>query len=1648
MSLAEAVFIDVEATRRGRLLAIAAICGERVLRLDPRADGAADQLERFIESRCIAGHNVAAFDLPHLEAALGFRAGARTVVDTLVLSLLATPDRPSHALPKAAPDRTPDPVADARASRAVATEASEALRAMDPGLAGLYGALLARAGHAGLPRTLGWEAKGLAEALAGTPETFLDRFCRVRLEQLVQDEPEDDRWLALALALRWVEVAARDGRVTGPPSPAMSALPGFGQALTRLMGPICPDRGCDHRLRCDVHRPFVEELLARHFELPGFRPHQEEVIHAVLGGDNPVAILPTGGGKSLCYQLPAVHGGDRLHGLTVVISPLQALMADQVRALSARYPPTCFINSTLLLEERRRFMAGLYSGLYHVLYMGPEQLRNPSMVRLLRSRPPFLWVIDEAHCISQWGHGFRTDYTYVPRAIRAIHGEGRPPLVSLFTATATVGVKADLGTLLEAGLGVRLREMDFGRPRTNLRYRVSPCADAEVKRVQLLDALAAHTGSGARLVYCATVRAAREVAALLREADIPCALYHGRLSASDKVDQLERFLGGRVATVVATSAFGMGIDKPDIRLVVHFELPGSLEDYVQETGRAGRDGAPSDCVLLFSEEDLETQFYLKTAGRVTARDVRYVFRGLTTRARQLRRHADADGWVPLWVNAEDLFVEEQLEAELDWDRDMLQGKLKLVLYHLEADGALERLENRTRAFGIVPTKETLAEAEAALPADTSPPLRRVLRYLYDPDRPRRLSVLDIAEATDLRPAEAFRHVQRLASRGLVGQELSFEVTLSRGVRRATRDVALHRLAIAEGIFERAEDPDDDPILQLRHMAGALAHDLGRRVLPHEVFDVLRALRRLDVLRLDKWGAGRYRVRFTPTFLAAREALARACRTAEALLRYADERLSGRQGRDLVLELDVNRFLAAERRLTEVFTPEGVVDACLLLHHLDAWHLADPPVLLETAMRVRVDPRARSTDLDTGRPARYHRHQVALVHFLREYAVLPAERRDAYLADYFALPREELVDRYFDGRRRAIQVPVGPRTEAAILDGLTPAQRDAVAARDRALLVVAGPGSGKTHTVVRRIAHMVRARQIRPGEILVLAFNRSAAAELRGRLERTLGARGRYVDVRTFHSLALRITGLDPSDIAAGDTSALLDRAMAEASEVLRPPEGASPATAEAIRRRALGGVRHVLVDEYQDLDGHQYELLTALVALDRASQSRTERSIYVVGDDDQAVYGFRNASVEFLRRFEAEFGARRICLSENYRSDAALIRATAAFIASNPDRMKLRPEEQMRPATSTAEGAADAVQRFLYADQPGLAAHAAYSVQRSLEEGSETVAVLARHWSDLDPVRFFLERAGVPIVVHHRGLRRPLHRRHPIFRVLRTLLDVEAPRIEGPAVEHVRAIVTGWGHAPEEPAVAELLALLDDVDDTRRLGPTRTLCAITAGELAQHVLLASREASRQPHPLGPPVAVHLCTFHSAKGLEFDKVIVLPSRPRPGPGLAEERRAYYVAMTRARHHLVLATLGAPGELALQVACPDVDLRPLAGHRHLQPAHVGYLDCDPSDVHLGSRDVLRAQRALHALREGERLHLVHQDGRVCFRRGDHVVAELSAGGRERLRQLHERYPGQVEARVHEVYVHLDRAADGAITGSRLTALPTVIAGRLGA
>ncbi|MGO1469002.1 MAG: RecQ family ATP-dependent DNA helicase, partial [Tissierella sp.] len=338
----------------------------------------------------------------------------------------------------------------------------------------------------------------------------------------------------------------------------------------------------------------VYEVLKTYFGYDNFKSGQEKIVKGILNGKDALGIMPTGGGKSLCYQLPAML----LDGVTLVISPLISLMKDQVDSLEEMGISSTFINSTLdedILQKRVRDIKDLK---YKIIYIAPERLNNYSFMNLIRSINISMVAIDEAHCISQWGHDFRPSYRYIPEFINSLN---KRPIVSAFTATATKEVIDEIKSLIKFN---NLVESIIGFDRPNLFYEVKKISN---KSDFIANFVKTTYPDKSGIIYCSTRKAVESLANKLKNSDFNAVPYHGGMDSETRNKAQEDFIYNKTQIIVATNAFGMGIDKPDVRFVIHYNMPQNMESYYQEAGRAGRDGENSHCILLYSPADIVKQ---------------------------------------------------------------------------------------------------------------------------------------------------------------------------------------------------------------------------------------------------------------------------------------------------------------------------------------------------------------------------------------------------------------------------------------------------------------------------------------------------------------------------------------------------------------------------------------------------------------------------------------------------------------------------------------------------------------------------------------------------------------------------------------------------------------------------------------------------------------------------------------------------------------------------------------------------------------------------------------------------------------------------------------------------------------------------------
>ncbi|MDZ5455333.1 RecQ family ATP-dependent DNA helicase [Azohydromonas lata] len=1548
--------IDIESNpaQDNRIFRLAALRGDRDARVDlhvarTRPDEVRHRLDEVTAgARFVVGHNLRRHDLPLLAQQYpGLQCLELPLIDTLELSALAFPRNPYHRLVKGYKlvcEARSEPLLDARlALELLADEiqAFEVLHATDPAWCGTLHALLQHdsALDALFTRIRGASALEAAAVRAAVHRGFAGLCCGTRLQRLGDEELAGDvglRW-AIAYALSWLRVAGGNSVL---PAWVYASVPAVRDLIRELRETRCQAPECRYCAR--QHDP--EALLRHHFDKPGFRPQpaapaggslQREIVVAGLARQSLLAVLPTGGGKSICYQLPALAHYGRSGRLTVIVSPLQSLMKDQLDNLvAAGVHCAVTINGLLTPLERRAALDKIRLGDAGIVLVSPEQFRNRAFAEAIRLRQIATWVFDEAHCLSKWGHDFRTDYLYVARFIREHFGEQQAP-VACFTATAKPEVIDDLAGHFATELGLTLQRFLGGHERRNLEYRVIRTTRAE-KAQHIMEMVGASVREGgSTVVFCATRRSTETFAELLRHGGLRCEHFHGGLEPPRKKAIQQDFIQGQLDVIVATNAFGMGVDKPDIRLVVHADVPGSLENYLQEAGRAGRDGQSARCVLLFDEEDIETQFRLAATSRLTQRDFTALLKAIRQRCERFRSHE-------IVVSAKELLLDAD-GTGIEIDAPDATTKVTTAVAWLERSGFLQRNENRSRVFATSLRLSTLQEATARIRAAglkdaLAQQYQAVAAGLYASTSPEGVSTDELMVEAGVPPGECFRILYGLEKLGVLASDLGLKVAVSKGVAGAS-DLELERLerlehALLELMAELAPDAAMDAtpqVLSLRPLCSALRERLGlpereaATVHPERVRKCLRSLSepfgtgQRGMFSVRSAGSESLHVVLHRPWSQVREICARrrvVCRVVLAAL--LAKLPPGTRQAHCIVECKSSELLDAIEGDLELATTlrdaaVALEHALLYLHDNAVLQLDKGRAVFRAAMTIEVRPegaRRRFLKEDYAPLQEHYRERTLQTHVMHEYARLGCTDQalaDALVHDYFTLPRREFLRQRFRGRAEVLDLATTDESYRRIVDALQhPVQEGLVRKPERGNhLVLAGPGSGKTRVIVHRIAWLLRVRRVPPGHIIALTFNRHAALELRRRLLALVGDDARGVTVLTYHAMALRLTGTSLSG-AERQGPVDFEQLLQDAIDLLA---GASQAFTDAdeARDRLLQGYEYIFVDEYQDIDRRQYALVSALAGR-RLADADGRLNLMAVGDDDQNIYAFKGASVEFIRRFQQDYDAEVTFLVENFRSTQHIIAAANHVIQRGTGRMKVdhpiridtrREEHSAGGRWSELDGDSRGRVRLVSAPvEPNLQAQLVLREVariRRLDPAARLgdIAVLSRTSEPLQPLRALCEVEGLRCTPPPReaGSVLSLVQSREARRLLELLKARRGGLVRMGAV--LRWLRCQLLQQPANPFWADLLAAVDE------MAQASAATLLPPAEVVEWIFECSAEARRD----GSADALRLLTAHGAKGLEFDHVIVMDGGDWRS-GRDDERRLLYVAMTRARQTLTL------------------------------------------------------------------------------------------------------------------------------------------------
>ncbi|MBD5257600.1 MAG: RecQ family ATP-dependent DNA helicase [Barnesiella sp.] len=1218
-----------------------------------------DALLEFLNGiNYLCGHNII-----HHDAEFLFKGTncPFTLVDTLYLSPLLFPERPYHHLvkdDKIVSEQINNPVNDCKNARELLFDEISAWEALPRERRLLFASLLKNGREfEGFLQMAG--AEYADTDIAGLVKTlYAGKICdNTDIETIIAKYP-----CALAYALSLIDT----GYYSITPGWVLYHFPEVESILKLLRNTRCK-KGCPY---CNAQLDVSHNLKA-FFGYDRFRtyegePLQELAASAAVDGKSLLAIFPTGGGKSLTFQLPALMANRALHGLTVVISPLQSLMKDQVDNLAERgITDAVTINGMQDPITRALSIQRVRDGEAALLYISPEMLRSKTIEKILMARNVVRFVIDEAHCFSAWGQDFRVDYLYIGKFIQKYQQNKRcsqPIPVSCFTATAKQKVIQDICDYFKQTLNLDLQLFASSASRTNLRYSVIHVDNDSDKYLKLRELIA--EADCPTIVYVSRTRRTKELAIKLTRDGYNALPFNGKMDSEEKISNQEAFMQNRVSIIVATSAFGMGVDKKDVGLVVHYDISDSLENYVQEAGRAGRDPSlNARCFVLYSDNDLDKHFILLNQTKLSISEIQQVWKAV----KDLTKKRPT-------VNCSAL----EIARQAGWDDSVsdIETRVRTALGTLEQSGYLQRGNNVPHVYATGIKVNNIDEARERLSAsqlfgtDEVENAVRVIKSLISqkyisksPDAEAESRIDYLADILGLNKRDVISVVQRMRQEGILADSKDISAyLLDAGDSERKSQMLLERFVRLEQYILN-HIPDDSLRISCKQLNDNAVND---GIVTSKEKDIRTLLYFMTVMGYThkKEDASRNmeisRMANLEKTIRRFEKRLEICRFAvEWLYKSATVTEPGKAIQFSVVEL-LNVIRSSSQSLFGSLTDirlEDVEEALLYLSKIGALKLDGGFLVLYNAMNIRriKDTKSRYKQDDYRTLNEFYKLKIQQVHIVGEYANLMVKDYDAalqYVQDYFKLDYRKFISKYFKGERISeIQRNLTPQKYRQLFGQLSKCQMEIISNKNsRCIVVAAGPGSGKTRVLVHKLASLLLLEDVKHEQLLMLTFSRSAATEFKQRLMQLIGNAAHFVEIKTFHSYCFdllgRIGNLEDAKNVVAKAAEMISQGEVEPNRI---------------------GKTVLVIDEAQDMGCDEFALIKAL------KSNNEDIRIIAVGDDDQNIYEFRGSDSRYMYRLAQETDSILIEMTENYRSTRNPVNFANEFSKSISRRIKTQP---------------------------------------------------------------------------------------------------------------------------------------------------------------------------------------------------------------------------------------------------------------------------------------------------------------------------------------------------------------------------------------
>lgn len=1213
------------------------------------------------DSDFICGHNIIHHDLKYIQSAIKDEIKIASI-DTLYLSPLLFPKRPYHALlkdDKLQVDELNNPLNDCKKAADLFYDELNAFFSLTFNKQQIFCRLLCEQKEfAGFFKYIDFKINNTdIEDLIRAE--YLGKICdNASIKSLVDGSPVE---LAYTLAL----IGTNDYRSVTP-AWLTKTYPNIENIIKILCNTLCSDR-CEYcKNVLNIHKELKQTFGFSSFRTYDGEPLQENAAQAAVDGKSLLAVFPTGGGKSITFQLPALMAGKAVHGLTVIISPLQSLMKDQVDNLNSYgIVDAVTINGLLNPIERANAIERVFSGSATLLYISPEQLRSRTIEKMLYSRNVVRFVIDEAHCFSAWGHDFRVDYLYIGDFIKKMKREkniNQPIPVSCFTATAKQKVIRDICDYFKNKLDLNLEIFATSATRKNLRYTVLFKETNEEKYTALRDLIIQKNCP--TIVYVSRTKRTEGLAEKLTYDGVLARPFNGKMDTNQKIENQEAFINNNIQVIVATSAFGMGVDKKDVKLVIHYDISSSLEDYVQESGRAGRDPfMEAECYVLFNNDDLNKHFVLLNQTKLTMAEIQQVWRAI----KDLTKFRATVNCSPL-----------EIARQAGWDDDVLdiETRVKTAIAALEKAGFVERGKNMPRVYATSILAKNMEEASyriensSLFSEDQRVHARRIIKSL--------ISKRSFAKAG---VDDAESRVDYLADRLGLDKDVVIElVNIMRqdGLLEDSYDMSAYIAATdtenkSLGILSRFKNLENFILSQLTESESVFnLKKLNEQAQSEGIkWCNLKSLRTLlnyyaiknYILKKEDRSSDTVYIALLITSEKLHEKYelrADICKfILEGLYKKSKDIKSVKDYKEVLFSLVgiYNKYINKPQNMELInydVSLSDIRDALLYLSKTGAMKLEGGFLVLYQSMEIK---RKAGSKLRYKKEYyrfldEFYKQRIRQIHIVGEYANLMVRDYDAallFVNDYFHMDFEKFISKYFsEDRIKEIDRNITPEKYKQLFDELSDVQSQIINdSSSKNIVVAAGPGSGKTRVLVHKLASLLLLEDVKHEQLLMLTFSRAAATEFKMRLISLIGNAANFVDIKTFHSYCFDLLGKIGSLEGVEDV-------IANATELIRNGE----VEQSKINKTVL------VIDEAQDMDAKEFELVSLLML------NNDNMRLIAVGDDDQNIFEFRGSNSKYLKSLIDDYGATKYEMTENYRSKSAIVSLGNAFVSTIKHRMK------------------------------------------------------------------------------------------------------------------------------------------------------------------------------------------------------------------------------------------------------------------------------------------------------------------------------------------------------------------------------------------